>query len=103
MPPHGKSTRKTVLNRLSVRFWDGAGRRRGKPDGVHGAEIRWEERETPPAKAEDPANSAFATRTPHLFEFTGDHRGQTVFFCLRWENNKGDKGPWGEIVSAVVP
>ncbi|MDR3238103.1 MAG: hypothetical protein LBT84_06340, partial [Spirochaetia bacterium] len=93
----------SILNRLSVHIWNVRNKRKGKPDGVHGAEIAWEVRTTPPSKAEDLANSAFTTRTPYTLEFTGDQRGQVVYFCLRWENNKGQKGPWGEIVSAVIP
>ncbi|MDR1216815.1 MAG: hypothetical protein LBK25_09050 [Treponema sp.] len=89
--------------RLVVRFWDEASKQRGKPKGVHGAEIRWEEREDTPAKAEDLANSDFATRTPRTFAFTGDNQGRKVYFCLRWENNTGEKGPWGAIVHAIVP
>jgi hypothetical protein len=30
-------------------------------------------------------------------------RGKTVYFCLCWENNRGEKGPWSEIVFAVIP
>jgi hypothetical protein len=90
-------------NRLYVHFWDEASKRRGKPKGVHGAEIRWEMREEAPAKAEDLNSSDFATRTPHTFVFTGDKQGLRVYFCLRWENNKGEKGPWGVIASAVIP
>ncbi|MDR0635844.1 MAG: hypothetical protein LBF87_02045 [Treponema sp.] len=92
-----------VPNQLSLQFWDAGTKQRGKPKGVHGAEIRWELREDAPAKAEDLLNSEFATRTPHVFVFTGDKQGKRVYFCLRWENNKGEKGPWGALVSAVVP
>jgi hypothetical protein len=93
----------SIPNRLTVHFWDEATKQRKKPKGVHGAEIRWEMRNTAPEKAEDLVNSDFTTRTPHTFVFTGDRQGQRVYFCLRWENNKGEKGPWGAIVSAIVP
>jgi hypothetical protein len=26
-----------------------------------------------------------------------------AFLCLRWENNTGEKGPYGEIHSATIP
>lgn len=93
----------SIPNQLTVHFWDEATKQRRKPKGVHGVEIRWELREEAPAKAEDLFNSSFATRTPSTFVFTGDKQGQRVFFCLRWENGKGEKGPWGALVSAVVP
>jgi methylase of polypeptide subunit release factors len=89
--------------RLYVHFWDSASKQCGKPKGVRGVEIRWEERASAPAKAEDLSNAAFATRTPHAFAFTEDNQGRRVYFCLRWENNEGEKGPWGAIVSAIVP
>jgi hypothetical protein len=88
---------------LSVHFWDKASKRRGKPKGIHGVEFRWEMRENEPANAEDLNNSDFATRTPRLFSFTKDKQGKRVYFCLRWENSKGEKGPWGALIHAVVP
>jgi hypothetical protein len=93
----------SIPSQLTVGFWDAESKRRGKPKGVHGAEIRWELRESAPAKAEDLINSDFTTRTPHTLVFTGDKQGQRVYFCLRWENSKGEKGPWGAIMSAVIP
>jgi hypothetical protein len=93
----------SVPSRISLRIWDGTSKRKAKPAGVHGAEIRWEMRDAPPSKAEDLVNSDFATRTSHTFEFTGDKQGERVYFCLRWENPKGEKGPWGAITSAVIP
>ncbi|MDR2807697.1 MAG: hypothetical protein LBB43_01670 [Spirochaetaceae bacterium] len=93
----------SVPNRLALHFWDSATKRRGKPRGVHGAEIRWEIKEEPPIKAEDLFNSDFATKTPCIFDFTGDKRGKTVYFCARWENPTGSKGPWGTIANAIIP
>jgi hypothetical protein len=71
--------------------------------GVHGVEIRWEIREEPPAKEEDLANSEIATRSPFTLTFTGDKRGKKVFFCLRWENGTGKKGPWSAVANAIIP
>jgi hypothetical protein len=47
--------------------------------------------------------SAFDTRTPFTLEFEGHERGKTVYFCLCWENTRGEKGHWSEIQSAVIP
>jgi hypothetical protein len=93
----------SVPRRISIRFRDRAGTRRGKPDGVHGAEIRWTASEAPAANPEEPANPASATRSPHTFEFSGEERGKMVYFCLRRENAKAEKGPRGEVFSAVIP
>jgi hypothetical protein len=43
------------------------------------------------------------TRTPYTFPFEYDQRGQTVYFALRWENTRGEKGPWSEIHSTIIP
>ena len=47
-------------------------------------------------------NSVFTRRKTHLFEFTGDS-GSTAYFRIRYENGKGNSGPWGPMFSAVVP
>jgi hypothetical protein len=76
---------------------------RAKPFGVHGAEIKWGFSETEVINPDDLPHSAFDTRSPFRIEFRGEDRGKTVRFCLRWENTRGVKGPWSEIVSAIVP
>ncbi|MDR2193165.1 MAG: hypothetical protein LBP19_01645 [Treponema sp.] len=88
-----------------VHFRDKGSAHRGKPDHVHGIEIRWGIQDTPPLDGEQLPHSAFDTSDPKEFTFSGVDRGKTVYFCGRWENNKGDegKGHWGEIVSAIIP
>jgi hypothetical protein len=77
--------------------------REAKPYGVRGAEIRWMISDTPIVDTEDLTHSSFDTRTPFILEFEGDERGNILYVCARWENTTGQKGPWGEIVSAVIP
>jgi hypothetical protein len=74
-----------------------------KPPRVHGVEIRYEILDEPPQDWEQLKNSSFDTRTPAKLVFKGEDRGKTVYFALRWENNVGEKGPWGEIYSAIIP
>jgi hypothetical protein len=93
----------SILRQLTIHFRDNGSRRRGKPKGVHGVEIRWELLPAPPVSIEDIKNSVFNSRSPQTFVFEENKRGQTVYFCLRWENSKGEKGPWGEIYSAIIP
>ncbi|MDR1722602.1 MAG: hypothetical protein LBR84_01530 [Tannerella sp.] len=76
---------------------------RAKPAGVHGAEIRHAILTSPPTSDADLINSDFSTRSPHRFTYNLSQRGQTVYFRLRWENTRGQKGPWAPIVSAIVP
>ncbi|MDR1273036.1 MAG: hypothetical protein LBK12_00655 [Odoribacteraceae bacterium] len=89
---------------LKVYFRDrGQGRSRGKPDGQRGAVIRWALLAAPPAALEGLVNAAFATRSPFVLDFDERERGKTVYFCLCWENTRGEQGPWSEIAGAFIP
>jgi hypothetical protein len=93
-----------TIRRLVIHFFDQLKKKsKGKPDGQHGAEIRWAILAAPPTKIDDLIHSAFDTHTPFTLDFDEDQRGKTVYFCLRWENTRGEKGPWSEIVSAIIP
>jgi hypothetical protein len=93
----------SVIRCLTVRFHNAGSTSKAKPHGVHGAEIRWMMSDTPIINVEDLHQSSFDTHTPFTIEFKGEDRGKTVYFCLRWENTTGQKGPWSEIVSAIIP
>jgi hypothetical protein len=93
----------SIIRMLIIHFRDSLSENRAKPFGVHGVEIKWGFSETPILNPEDLPHSTFDTRSPYRFEFSGEDRGKTVWFCLRWENTRGVKGPWSEIVSAIVP
>jgi hypothetical protein len=58
-----------------------------------------------PASGNDLPYSLFTRRKKERFDFDGES-GNTVYFCLRYENSKGGKegvGPFGPILSAVIP
>jgi hypothetical protein len=46
--------------------------------------------------------SVFTRRQKERFDFNGES-GNTVYFCLRYENSKGEAGPFGPVLSAVIP
>jgi hypothetical protein len=46
--------------------------------------------------------SKFTRRKKERFDFDGES-GSTVYFCLRYENSKGEAGPFGPVLSAVIP
>jgi hypothetical protein len=52
---------------------------------------------------EDLSKSAFDTASPYTFKFDKPERGKALYICPSWENNKGNKDPWGEIYKAVIP
>jgi hypothetical protein len=93
----------SIIRVLVIYFRSAKGGILAKPFGVHGAEIKWGISDTPIINPEDLPHSSFDTRSPFRLEFSGEERGRTVWFCLRWENTKGEKGPWSEIVSAIIP
>ena len=93
----------SVIRRLTLHFHNSGSASKAKPRGVHGAEIRQAILDTPPTLIEEIGNSAFATHSPYTMEFTEMQRGKSVYLCMRWETSKGEKGPWGEIVKAIIP
>jgi hypothetical protein len=46
--------------------------------------------------------SIFTRRKKERFDFDGES-GSKVYFCLRYENSKGQSGPFGPVLSAVIP
>ncbi|MDR1222738.1 MAG: hypothetical protein LBL07_07675 [Tannerella sp.] len=93
----------SIIRCLLILFWDLGSKSKAKPHGVHGAEIRWAILDHPPVSVEELIHSNFDTRSPFELMFDESDRGKTVYFCLRWENTRGEKGPWSEIVMAIIP
>jgi hypothetical protein len=93
----------SVIRRLDVYFYDDVNERRSKPEGVHGAEISWDFSDVPVEDPDKLVHSRFDTASPYTIEFNGEDRGRTVYIALRWENTRGEKGPWSEIITAIVP
>jgi hypothetical protein len=93
----------SVLRQVTIRFWDSATKKRGKPHGVHGAEIRWALLDRAPESVDELTASDFDTASPFTLKFGEADRGKRLYFCLRWESNTNLKGPFGEIYSSVVP
>jgi hypothetical protein len=88
---------------IELHITDSASEKRAKPAGTHGCEIAWAILGAPPADWTELIHSGFCTRTPFKLTFSGNERGKTVYFALRWENTRGAKGPWTEILNAFVP
>jgi hypothetical protein len=93
----------STIRQISVHFRDTGSSKRGKPAGIHGVELRWALLDNPPSSVEDLTKSAFDTASPYTFKFDEADRGKSLYICPCWENNKGEKGPFGEIAKAIVP
>jgi hypothetical protein len=91
------------FRRLKVLFHDMGSKSKAKPYGTNGAVIVFAVLDTPPADVNVLTRSVLATRTPHILEFTEEERGKTVYIAICWQNEKGERGPWSEIESAIIP
>jgi hypothetical protein len=58
--------------------------------------------ETPPANPGDLRKSFFTKRKKDVIEFDFGDSGKTAYFAVQIEN-EGKKGPWGPLVSALIP
>jgi hypothetical protein len=56
-----------------------------------------------PISGEELPHSKFTRRKKERFDFPQEDCGKTVYFCIRYENTKGQPGPWGPIFSAIIP
>jgi hypothetical protein len=57
----------------------------------------------PPQDGEGLAHHAFTRRGKELVVFPAAESGMTAYFCARYENQKGQKGSWGPVASAIIP
>ena len=57
----------------------------------------------PPQSGNDLPHSKFTRRRKELFDFHAVDSGKTVYFCIQYENSKGQTGPWGPIFQAAIP
>jgi hypothetical protein len=86
-----------------IHYFDLESHGAAKPPGVHGAEIVWAVLDHPPVDWSELTHSEFSTRTPLSLSFSGEQRGLTLYFAMRWENTRGEKGPWSNIESVIIP
>jgi hypothetical protein len=94
----------SIIRRLIIYFFAaGMKRTSAKPYGIRGAGLFWAILDHAPLSIDELIHSSFATRSPFLIDFVESDRGKRVYFCLVWENTRGEKGPWSEIVMAVIP
>lgn len=91
------------VRRLKVVFHDMDSNSKAKPYGTNGAVIAIAVLDAPPIDHSALTRTVLATRTPHILEFTEEERGKTVYIAICWQNEKGQRGPWSEIVSAIIP
>jgi hypothetical protein len=77
-------------------------RSKAKPDGVHGCEIWMKIDGEPPKDSSELVYQATNTSSPYTLIFEGANAGKVAFYWLRWINTRGERGPWGSTISAMV-
>jgi hypothetical protein len=93
----------SIIRHVTVIVYEQGKKRHGKPYGIHGWNFRWEILNAPPQSINELRNAEFVTKLQHTLTFDENQRGKIIYFCVRWENNNGEKGPWSEIYSTVIP
>lgn len=89
---------------IRIKFRVPGASRWGKDHHAKGIEFRWGIADSPPANIDDLPHTKYETGSPLELSFKEDQRGKRIYFALRWEGSSADKnGPWGNILSAVVP
>ena len=73
------------------------------PYYLTGAVIYYTVSDTPVTDQAELSLSRLATRSPVNLIFESTQRGKTVYIAARWQNRRGELGPWSEIVSAIIP
>ncbi|MDR1681238.1 MAG: hypothetical protein LBS12_05600, partial [Prevotellaceae bacterium] len=90
---------------VKIHFQAAGSEHKAKPHGIHGVEIIWQVFDTPSPSVsiDELIHSEFDTMTPYEFRFSDAQRGKRLYFAMRWENTTGAKGPWSEIMEAIIP
>ncbi len=103
--PHGApqlSVRIEQRWRHEVAFREaGQSGRRGKPAGVRACQI-WMKIGQRPIGDNDMRFVCAATRAPYTVHFDDADKGKQVYYWARWENSRGQCGPWSAEVEATI-
>ena len=91
-------TSKRLEHTISFTDEDGSA---AKPEGVRGCQI-WLKLGDAPKDPKELTYIATDTRSPYLYHFDGADASKTAHYWLRWENTRGETGPWSDAVAATV-
>ncbi|MDR2419303.1 MAG: hypothetical protein LBD79_09660 [Treponema sp.] len=91
------------IRALEIHFKAIGSASKAKPYGYNGAVISYGVLDTPPKEPSELPHSLLATKTPYTLYFSEADRGKRVYIALTWQNEKGEKGPYSQIVEAYIP
>ncbi|MGB4776266.1 MAG: hypothetical protein WBP45_13910 [Daejeonella sp.] len=92
------STDQRLQHTVSFTDFDGS---LAKPAGVRGCQI-WMKIGSPVAHISELSYLATDTRSPYTCLFDVADAGKAVYYWLRWENTRGETGPWSDAVMATI-
>ena len=92
------STSQRLEHTISFKDEDG---KTAKPHGVRGSQI-WFKIGEPAVDPSELTYMATDTSSPYTHKFKGEHAGEPVHYWLRWENTRGETGPWSDAVMATI-
>jgi hypothetical protein len=75
---------------------------RTKPDDAYGVRYSWQVGGEAPASGTDLPRTEFRRGVTFVVTYTEAERAVTAFYATCYENRKGEKGPWSEVVSELI-
>ncbi len=93
-----------TLNRWEHRVYfrdSGSSGSKARPEGMRGCQV-WMKPGSPPQSEKDLHYQGTATRSPFTVHFESGDAGKQAYYWLRWENSRGECGPWSEALDATV-
>ncbi len=85
-----------------IYFEDSVAANAAKPYGVHSCQIWQKIGGTAPVSQKDLMQIGNCTSSPFETHFEGTEGGMIAYYWLRWENTKGEFGPWSDLFSATI-
>lgn len=77
--------------------------KREKPIDAAGVKYCWGFFESKPDDPELLNHSRYSRRLELILDFQEHDEGRRVYYAAHYENEKGDPGPWSDMVSALIP
>jgi hypothetical protein len=91
------------LMRVQIDFHDQGRPNRAIPYGYNGAVFCYITADTAITDYAALTQSVLLTRSPWTLTLPPDAEGKVLSGALMWQNEKGKKGPWSEILSVIIP
>jgi hypothetical protein len=102
MFPVAEDIKQPAKAHIEVKYIDSETHKSSKPEGVHGIETTYYVGAAPVEHIRELNHSLFATHNPTYIDLTDEESGQVLSFASRYENTRGEKGPWSPIYHVIV-